>query len=172
MLLVIDVGNTNIVAGVFDGKKIASHWRFSTDRSKTADEYGILLRSMFNYTKMPMDEVKDIIISSVVPPLIVPLCHMCERYFELVPMVVGPGIKTGISLRYDNPREVGADRIVNAVAAFEKYAAKGKPMIIVDFGTATTFCALLPTGEYLGGSGRCYRPGHRHFRGGFVPAYC
>ena len=90
MLLVIDVGNTNIVAGVFDGKKIASHWRFSTDRSKTADEYGILLRSMFNYTKMPMDEVKDIIISSVVPPLIVPLCHMCERYFELVPMVVGP----------------------------------------------------------------------------------
>ena len=117
MLLVIDVGNTNIVAGVFDGKKIASHWRFSTDRSKTADEYdrsktadeyGILLRSMFNYTKMPMDEVKDIIISSVVPPLIVPLCHMCERYFELVPMVVGPGIKTGISLRYDNPREVGA----------------------------------------------------------------
>ena len=132
MLLVIDVGNTNIVAGVFDGKKIASHWRFSTDRSKTADEYGILLRSMFNYTKMPMDEVKDIIISSVVPPLIVPLCHMCERYFELVPMVVGPGIKTGISLRYDNPREVGADRIVNAVAAFEKYAAKGKPMIIVD----------------------------------------
>ena len=152
MLLVIDVGNTNIVAGVLDGKKIASHWRFSTDRSKTADEYGILLRSMFNYTKMPMDEVKDIIISSVVPPLIVPLCHMCERYFELVPMVVGPGIKTGISLRYDNPREVGADRIVNAVAAFEKYAAKGKPMIIVDFGTATTFCALLPTGEYLGGA--------------------
>ena len=138
MLLVIDVGNTNIVAGVFDGKSLVSHWRFSTDRSKTADEYGILLRSMFNYTKMPMDEVKAIIISSVVPPLIVPLCHMCERYFDQVPMVVGPGIKTGISLRYDNPREVGADRIV--------------PMIIVDFGTATTFCALLPTGEYLGGA--------------------
>lgn len=152
MLLVIDVGNTNIVAGVFDGKKLVSHWRFSTDRSKTADEYGILLRSMFNYTRMPMDEVKDVIISSVVPPLIVPLCHMCERYFELVPMVVGPGIKTGISLRYDNPREVGADRIVNAVAAFEKYAPMGKPMIIVDFGTATTFCALLPSGEYLGGA--------------------
>lgn len=152
MLLVIDVGNTNIVAGVFDGKSLVSHWRFSTDRSKTADEYGILLRSMFNYTKMPMGEVKAIIISSVVPPLIVPLCHMCERYFDQVPMVVGPGIKTGISLRYDNPREVGADRIVNAVAAFEKYASKGKPMIIVDFGTATTFCALLPTGEYLGGA--------------------
>ena len=153
MLLVIDVGNTNIVAGDF---LMARAWLriggFSTDRSKTADEYGILLRSMFNYTKMPMDEVKAIIISSVVPPLIVPLCHMCERYFDQVPMVVGPGIKTGISLRYDNPREVGADRIVNAVAAFEKYASKGKPMIIVDFGTATTFCALLPTGEYLGGA--------------------
>ena len=125
---------------------------FSTDRSKTADEYGILLRSMFNYTRMPMDQIKAIIISSVVPPLIVPLCHMCERYFELTPMVVGPGIKSGISLRYDNPREVGADRIVNAVAAFDKYSKKGMPMIIVDFGTATTFCALLPTGEYLGGA--------------------
>lgn len=125
---------------------------FSTDRSKTADEYGILLRSMFNYTRMPMDQIKAIIISSVVPALIVPLCHMCERYFELTPMVVGPGIKSGISLRYDNPREVGADRIVNAVAAFDKYSKKGMPMIIVDFGTATTFCALLPTGEYLGGA--------------------
>lgn len=152
MLLVIDVGNTNIVAGVFDDKELVRHWRFSTDRSKTADEYGILLRSMFNYTRMPMDQIKAIIISSVVPPLIVPLCHMCERYFELTPMVVGPGIKSGISLRYDNPREVGADRIVNAVAAFDKYSKKGMPMIIVDFGTATTFCALLPTGEYLGGA--------------------
>lgn len=152
MLLVIDVGNTNIVAGVFDDKELVCHWRFSTDRIKTADEYGILLRSMFNYTRMPMDQIKAIIISSVVPPLIVPLCHMCERYFELTPMVVGPGIKSGISLRYDNPREVGADRIVNAVAAFDKYSKKGMPMIIVDFGTATTFCALLPTGEYLGGA--------------------
>lgn len=152
MLLVIDVGNTNIVAGVFDDKELVCHWRVSTDRSKTADEYGILLRSMFNYTRMPMDQIKAIIISSVVPPLIVPLCHMCERYFELTPMVVGPGIKSGISLRYDNPREVGADRIVNAVAAFDKYSKKGMPMIIVDFGTATTFCALLPTGEYLGGA--------------------
>ena len=152
MLLVIDVGNTNIVAGVFDDKELVCHWLFSTDLIKTADEYGILLRRMFNYTRMPMDQIKAIIISSVVPPLIVPLCHMCERYFELTPMVVGPGIKSGISLRYDNPREVGADRIVNAVAAFDKYSKKGMPMIIVDFGTATTFCALLPTGEYLGGA--------------------
>ena len=94
MLLVIDVGNTNIVAGVFDDKELVCHWRFSTDRSKTADEYGILLRSMFNYTRMPMDQIKAIIISSVVPPLIVPLCHMCERYFELnAAPVAGPVLK-------------------------------------------------------------------------------
>ncbi len=152
MLLVIDVGNTNIVAGVFENKKLKMHWRFSTDRSKTADEYGILLRSMFDYCDVPMTEVSSIIMSSVVPPVLVPLCHMCERYFNLQPMVVGPGVKNGISIKYDNPKEVGADRIVNAVAAFDKYAKLGKPMIIVDFGTATTFCALLPTGEYLGGA--------------------
>ena len=152
MLLVIDVGNTNIVAGVFENKKLKMHWRFSTDRSKTADEYGILLRSMFDYCDVPMTEVSSIIMSSVVPPVLVPLCHMCERYFNLQPMVVGPGVKNGISIKYDNPKEVGADRIVNAVATFDKYSKLGKPMIIVDFGTATTFCALLPTGEYLGGA--------------------
>ena len=152
MLLVIDVGNTNIVAGVFENKNLKMHWRFSTDRSKTADEYGILLRSMFDYCDVPMTEVSSIIMSSVVPPVLIPLCHMCERYFNLQPMVVGPGVKNGISIKYDNPKEVGADRIVNAVATFDKYAKLGKPMIIVDFGTATTFCALLPTGEYLGGA--------------------
>lgn len=166
MLLVIDVGNTNIVAGVFDDKELVCHWRFSTDRSKTADEYGILLRSMFNYTRMPMDQIKAIIISSVVPPLIVPLCHMCERYFELTPMVVGPGIKSGISLRYDNPREVGADRIVNAVAAFDKYSKKGMPMIIVDFGTRDYI--LRPAADRRIFRRR-YRPWYRYFYGGFVP---
>ena len=150
MLLVIDVGNTNIVAGVFDDKELVCHWRFSTDRSKTADEYGILLRSMFNYTRMPMDQIKAIIISSVVPPLIVPLCHMCERYFELTPMVVGPGIKSGISLRYDNPREVGADRIVNAVAAFDR------DYILRPAADRRIFR-------------RRYRPWYRYFYGGFVP---
>ena len=150
MLLVIDVGNTNIVAGVFEGKELKTHWRFSTDRSKTADEYGILLRSMFDYCDVPMKEVTSVIISSVVPPVVVPLCHMCERYFGVKPLVVGPGIKNGISIKYDNPKEVGADRIVNAVAVLDKYANLGKPMIVVDFGTATTFCALLPNGEYLG----------------------
>ena len=152
MLLVIDVGNTNIVAGVFEGKELRTHWRFSTDRSKTADEYGILLRSMFDYCDVPMKEVTSVILSSVVPPVVVPLCHMCERYFGVKPLVVGPGIKNGISIKYDNPKEVGADRIVNAVAVLDKYAKLGKPMIVVDFGTATTFCALLPNGEYLGGS--------------------
>lgn len=151
MLLVIDVGNSNVVAGVFENKDLLTHWRFTTDRSKTADEFGILLRSMFNYNNVPMDKVTGIIISSVVPPVTIPLCHMCERYFNLKPLVVGPGIKNGISIKYDNPKEVGADRIVNAVAALNKYGKLNRPMIILDFGTANTYCALLPNGEYLGG---------------------
>ncbi len=152
MLLVIDVGNTNIVAGVFDGKTLKDHWRFSTDRSKTADEFGILMRSMFAYSDMEMQNISSIIISSVVPPVLIPLCRMCERYFSIRPMVVGPGIKNGIFIRYDNPKEVGADRIVNAVAALHKYSHLNWPMIGLDFGTANTFCALLPNGEYLGGA--------------------
>ena len=151
MLLVIDVGNSNIVAGVYQDSELLVHWRFSTDRSKTADEYGILHSSMFGYSHVSMSEVTDVIISSVVPPLLVPLSRMSERYFEIEPTIVGPGLKSGLQLRYENPKEVGADRIVNAVAAYEKYRDKG-PLIIVDFGTATTFCALLPTGEYLGGA--------------------
>lgn len=151
MLLVIDVGNSNIVAGVYENKELLTHWRFSTDRTKTADEYGILLRSMFEYNDVNMKAVDSVIISSVVPPVLVPLCHMCERYFGCQPMVVGPGVKNGISIKYDNPKEVGADRIVNAVAAMSKYAKEGKPMIILDFGTANTYCALMPNGEYLGG---------------------
>lgn len=151
MLLVIDVGNTNIVAGVFEGRDLVTNWRFSTDRSKTADEFGIMVRSMFSYSDVPVSEVTSIIISSVVPPVLIPLCHMCERYFGIKPMVVGPGIKNGISIRYDNPKEVGADRIVNAVAALHKYAHLNRPMIVVDFGTANTFCALMPNGDYLGG---------------------
>lgn len=153
MLLVIDVGNTNIVAGVFKGKKLLVNWRFSTDRSKTADEFGILLQNMFQYADdMNMCDVNAIIISSVVPPVLVPLCHMCERYFKMQPMVVGQGLKIGLKLRYENPKEIGADRIVNAVAAFAKYAEQKKPMIVMDFGTATTFCAILPEGDYLGGA--------------------
>ena len=137
MLLVIDVGNTNTVAGIYDGKKLVDNWRFSSDRSKTADEFGMFMNSMLNFSGLKKEQVTDIIISSVVPPVLVPLCQ---------------GLKIGLQLRYENPKEIGADRIVNAVAAYDRYAHLKRPMIIIDFGTATTFCALLPTGEYLGGA--------------------
>ncbi len=149
MLLVVDVGNTNIVLGVFKEKELLCHWRISTDRQRTADEYGILLYNLFQHNKMDMKQIRSVIISSVVPPLIVPLQRMCARYFGGEPVIVGPGIKTGIRIHYENPREVGADRIVNAIGAFEKY---GGPLIIVDFGTATTFCAIGKEGDYLGGA--------------------
>lgn len=149
MLLVFDVGNTNIVLGVYEGDKLLVNWRVSTDRQKTADEYGMLIHSLFAYHGLDMMEVQAIIISSVVPPLVVPLTRMCQRYCGKEPLVVGPGIKTGICIKYENPREVGADRIVNAVAAYQKY---GGPLIVVDFGTATTFCALAENGDYLGGA--------------------
>ena len=151
MLLVLDVGNSNIVAGVYDKETLVVHWRFSTDRQKTIDEYGILLGNMFAYSNVSMQEITAITISTVVPPLLVPLSKMCERYFKIKPLVIGPGIKTGICLKYENPREVGADRIVNAIAAYEKYKDKGA-LIVVDFGTATTFCAIAENGDYLGGA--------------------
>ena len=152
MLLVIDVGNTNTVAGIYKGKELIDNWRFSSDRSKTADEFGMFMTSMMGFSGIRRKDVDAIIISSVVPPVLVPLCHMCERYFHIKPMVVGQGLKIGLKLRYENPREIGADRIVNAVAAYEKYHNQNKPMIIIDFGTATTFCCMLPGGEYLGGA--------------------
>ena len=149
MLLVFDVGNTNIVLGVFEGDKLLVNWRVSTDRQKTADEYGMLIHSLFAYRGLDVKDINAIIISSVVPPLVVPLSRMCQRFFHLEPLVVGPGVKTGICIKYENPREVGADRIVNAVAAYQKF---GGPLIVVDFGTATTFCALAENGDYLGGA--------------------
>lgn len=149
MLLVFDVGNTNIVLGVFEGEKLLVNWRISTDRQKTADEYGMLIHSFFAYRGLDTKEIQAIIISSVVPPLVVPLSRMCQRFFALEPLVVGPGVKTGICIKYENPREVGADRIVNAVAAYQKF---GGPLILVDFGTATTFCAIAENGDYLGGA--------------------
>ncbi len=149
MLLVFDIGNTNIVLGVYEGKELRHHWRVSTDRQKTGDEYGMLLNNLFTYAGMTMQDITAVIISSVVPPLIVPLTKMCQRYFCVTPLNVGPGIKTGIAIKYENPREVGADRIVNAVAAHAKF---GGPLIIIDFGTATTFCAVAENGDYLGGA--------------------
>ena len=149
MLLVFDVGNTNTVLGVYDGDKLLYHWRISTDRQKTADEYGVLIKNLFDHRGIALGQIKAGIISSVVPPLMAPLTRMSQRYFDIEPLVVGPGIKTGMSIKYENPREVGADRIVNAVAAFEQY---GGPLIVVDFGTATTFCAVDKNGDYLGGA--------------------
>ena len=149
MLLVIDVGNTNIVLGIFKGKELMDNWRVSTNRLRTTDEYGVLIRNLFYLNGVNSDEIDAIIISSVVPPVMPTLERMCQRYFGLTPLVIGPGVKTGMDIKYDNPREVGADRIVNAVAAYEKF---GGPVIIIDFGTATTFCAVDKKGTYLGGA--------------------
>ena len=149
MLLVFDVGNTNIVLGLFSEKKLVENWRISTDRGRTADEYGILVSSLFTSCSIPTGKVRAVVISSVVPPLMGTLEDMANKYFNVNPLFVGPGVKTGISIKYDNPKEVGADRIVNAVAGYELYSG---PLVIVDFGTATTFCAISGKGEYLGGS--------------------
>lgn len=149
MILVIDIGNTNIVLGVFEEKNLVANWRISTDRNRTADEYGVLLKELFSLSSISMKSVESVIIASVVPPVNVLLESMSKKYFNLQPMIIGPGIKTGISIKTENPREVGADRIVNAVAA---YALYGGPLIIVDFGTATTFCCVTAKGEYLGGA--------------------
>jgi len=149
MLLVFDIGNTNIVLGAYEGKELLQHWRISTDRLKTGDEYGMLINNLFTYGGLSIKDIEAVIISSVVPPLVVPLVKMCQRYFSVEPIVVGPGVKTGIFIKYENPREVGADRIVNAVAAHHKF---GGPLIIVDFGTATTFCVIAENGDYLGGA--------------------
>ena len=149
MLLVIDVGNTNIVLGVYDGKKLINDWRVATNKDKTSDEYGLVIDQIFNYHGLKTSNIDAVIISSVVPPLMHTLQAVSKKYFKCDPYIVGPGIKTGMNIKYDNPREVGADRIVNAVAAYEQY---GGPIIVVDFGTAITFCAISKSGEYLGGA--------------------
>lgn len=149
MLLAIDVGNTNIVLGVYQGHKLLDHWRLHTEARRTYDEYGILIRQLFNSSGIDPAGITDIAVSSVVPPLQFQLEKMSERYFKTRPLFVGPGVKTGMPVLYDNPREVGADRIVNAVAAFDRYRSG---TIVVDFGTATTFDVVTPKGEYLGGS--------------------
>ena len=149
MLLVFDVGNTNMVLGIYEGTELKNYWRISTDKAKTSDEYGMLINNLFQYDNVDKNSIKDIIISSVVPNVMHSLENFCVKYFNKQPLIVGPGLKTGLNIKYDNPKQVGADRIVNAVAAIEKYKS---PMIIIDFGTATTFCAISEKGEYLGGT--------------------
>ncbi|MEF9951533.1 MAG: type III pantothenate kinase [Clostridium sp.] len=149
MLLVFDVGNTNVVIGVYDGDKLITHWRLSTSEEKTADEYGVMMTNLFERAGIDHTRVTDVMVSSVVPNIMYSLERGIRRYFNVEPMVVGPGVKTGINIKYDNPKEVGADRIVNAVAALELYK---RSLIIVDFGTATTFCAVGENGNYYGGA--------------------
>ncbi len=153
MLLAIDVGNTNTVLGIYklDGEKpeLAAHWRVTTHRSQTADEYGVLFVNLFEMNGMKPSQVSYIMISSVVPPVEGTLREVCQTYFHTEPLFVEPGIKTGMPVLVDNPTELGADRLVNAIAAFEHY---GGPCVIVDFGTATTFDVVSAKGEYLGGA--------------------
>lgn len=149
MILVVDVGNTNIVLGIYEGKKLLHHWRLSTNRSSTADEYGMTMHNLFHHAGIMADQIEGVIISSVVPPLMFVLEQLCSKYLKKTPLIVGPGLKTGLNIRYENPREVGADRIVNAVAAIEQY---GSPCIVVDFGTATTFDYIDESGQYIGGA--------------------
>ncbi len=160
MLLVLDVGNTNTVLGVFgrasdagteaDGNptRLTAHWRVATNRTQTVDEYGVLFRNLFAVEQIEVSGIRGIVIASVVPPLDSILRQVCERYFRTKPLFVEPGIRTGVPVRIDNPAEVGADRIANAVAALEKY---GAPCVVVDFGTATNFDVISAKGEYLGG---------------------
>ena len=149
MLLVIDVGNTNTVLGVYEQQKLLDHWRVATDQRRTSDEWGLVVRELLRSGGQEPAAITAVAVSSVVPPLHFNLERMSLRYFHVQPLFVGPGVKTGMPILYDNPREVGADRVVNAVAAFEKHK---QGLIVVDFGTATTFDAVTPKGEYLGGS--------------------
>ena len=149
MLLAFDVGNTNIVCGVYKDRKLIKNWRIATDTLQTADGYVALLGTLFRLNQLEFDDVEDIIISTVVPPIIPILETMSHRYFHVKPILLGPGIKTGLNILYDNPKELCADRIVNAVAAIAEYDC---PLIIIDMGTATTFCVIDTKGNYLGGA--------------------
>ena len=149
MLLAFDVGNTNAVLGVFKDGELIHNWRMETDNNKSADEYGMLISQLFDYSGLDMNDVEDVIISTVVPSILFTLQHLSMKYFGRKAIVIEPGIKTGLLIKYDNPKQVGADRIVNAVAAHAKY---GGPLIIIDLGTATTFCAITKKAEYLGGT--------------------
>ena len=152
MLLVVDIGNTNIVVGVFDGQILHEQWRLETGRGRTEDEYGVLFLQLFKTVGLDPSKISDMILSCVVPPLVKRMIRLGERYFGVKHvMVVGRGLRSGMPIRYENPREVGADRIVNAVAAYE-HVGRTRGVICADFGTATTFDVISPQGEYLGGA--------------------
>jgi type III pantothenate kinase len=153
MLLAIDIGNTNIVVGVFDGTALVHSWRLQTVRDRTPDELGLLVEGLFTHSGVARSSITAIVLASVVPPLTGTTAAMVRRYFDLVPLIVDPANNTGMPILYDNPAEVGADRIVNAIAAYERFGeGGGRPMIVCDFGTATTLDAVSAKGEYLGGA--------------------
>lgn len=149
MLLVIDIGNTNTVLGLYAGQTLKNDWRIGTDKDRTVDEYAMLIDNLFRLSGLQFSALDAVIVSSVVPPMLDTIEGLCQRYFKLKPYIVGPGMKTGMPIHYDNPREVGADRIVNAIAAYER-AKCG--LIVVDFGTATTFDVISAEGCYQGGA--------------------
>lgn len=149
MLLVIDIGNTNIVLGLFEGERLRGTWRMATGLHRMADEYGIMTLALLRHSGINPADIKEAILCSVVPPLIPTFEEFCQRYFKVTPLVVGAGIKTGVRISMDNPREVGADRVVNAAAAHHLY---GGPVIVIDFGTATTFDVVSKEGDYIGGA--------------------
>lgn len=153
MILTLDAGNSTIVIGIYNSEgSLVFHWRMSTEKRMTEDEYAMKLQSFFTHVGISFEQITGIIISSVVPPIMFALETMCKKYFKCSPIMVGPGVKTGLNIKYENPKEVGADRIVNAVAALQKYGGQGKPLIIVDFGTAITYCYINEKGEYIGGA--------------------
>lgn len=148
LLFVIDVGNTNIVLGVYQGHQLIHHWRLHTNRNATEDEYAMLIKNLLRDAGLQPEQLNGVVLSSVVPSINNVLDEMCHKYFRFPPLIIGPGIRTGLNIKIENPREVGSDRIVNAVAAADLY---GTPVIVVDFGTATTFCLVDQPAQYLGG---------------------
>lgn len=149
MILTLDCGNTNVKAALFEGMEMRQYWRFSTDRNRSSDEFGIQLMNLLEFNHIDRSEIEGIMMSSVVPQINFTIEHMCRSYFGMDPIKIGPGIKTGINIKYENPRELGSDRIANAVAAYELY---GGPCITIDFGTATSFGVISEHGEFLGGA--------------------
>ena len=149
MILTLDIGNTNMKTALFEGMEMRQYWRISTNRNRTSDEYGMTLMNLMQHSGVDRSEIKGIMMSSVVPQINFTIEHMCRNYFGMEPMKIEPGVRTGINIKYENPRELGSDRIANAVAAYELY---GGPCITIDFGTATSFGAISDKGEFLGGA--------------------